>query len=77
MAELISDLINDDVLTVKTKVREYNITVEFTFDHDVMEYDQVAAWFKDKEVSDSYLRKLQIKRGHWRCQNRGLGGYIM
>ena len=70
-----SDLIDDDVLTVKTKVHEYNITIEFTFDHDGMVYDQVTAWFKDKEVSESYLRKLQIKRGHCRRQNRGLSRY--
>ena len=75
VAELTSDLLNDDALMVRVRVRERCLIVEFSFDIDGIVCEQVRAWSKDKDAIEGYLRKLQMKEGHWRQRNRSLGGY--
>ena len=75
VAELTADFINDDVLTMRVRAVEHCLIVGFSFDFDGIVCEQVRAWFMDEDDNESYLRKLQQKEGHWRQQNRGLGGY--
>ena len=60
---------------VSVRAREYCLIVEFSFDIDGIVCEQVRAWFNDEDAIEGYLRKLQMKEGHWRQRNRSLGRY--
>ena len=76
ITDLILDLINNDVLMARIVPRQYNLTLNFSFDYDNIVTEQVTAWYKDDDSLESYLQRLKNKEGeHWRQRNRGLGGY--
>ena len=59
IAELPSDLINDDVLPVRVVSRECNLTIEFSFDHENIVTEQVTVWYKEEDILERCLRRLQ------------------
>ena len=75
ITELTADLITDDVLTVRVVSRQCNLTIEFSFDYNNIVHEQVTAWYKEEDVLERYLRRLQKKKGPWWQKNKRLGGY--
>ena len=76
ITELLSALIDDDVLTSRLVPGQSNLSLLFTFDHDCIVQEQVTAWYENGNTAESYALRWEGKKGsHWRLRNKGLGGY--
>ena len=64
IVELTADLIRDDVLMVRVNSCESHLSIEFSFDHNTIVREEVTLWFKEEDVFEHYLRRLQRKKGH-------------